>query len=899
MKQQKSSSNNFRLLFQQYPLLSKFTCIIIFSALPFLAISQQKLIDIQTKDVSLSTIITQLENRYDYLFSYKIDDVKNIIITESCSKKGIDEFLKKILKNTGLEHEIINGNYIILKKSKKLDNELSKAQEDNGFQICGQVFDSISQKPLSYANVYLKKSQKGDFAGEDGAFNFNYNLSRNDTVVVSYVGYAERFIPVNFFIKNPCPKIKLSYSNYEIDGIIITDYLTDGIDLADNGAATVLRPERIGALPGQAEPDVFTTLQFLPGINAPNGGASDLYIRGGAADQNLILWEGIPIYHASHYFGMISAFNPYIIDKMKVYRGGFGAEYGGRASSVIDMQTADYKDLNKSEFGAGVNFINAYTQGKLTSKKKTASLVYSLRRSLSELWRSPTFENITQRNQQSVIEGNFDFSNLPKGVHINDGFYFLDSHVKAAAQLSPKDNLAIAFFYGKNDFDNNVTDLQKKEKQIDILDLKSDGLSVAYEREWTPHFSSKLMAVNTLYDYKYKYEIDQLDIPPPVNRFGNKDNRLKEQQLHISNIYTTAKKQDIKFGYQHTNAAVKYQIRHESNSALLAKEQADEVSNIDALYVEYNSPQKNIIGLDAGFRYSYFGKLDQQYFAPRLRLWYNMSDHISWQGNVGKYYQYTSQLVQFKGDFLGIDTPIWVLSNDRNVPVICATQYQLGIVYNKNAWVVDVQAYIKNIKGLSALATSFNTGPAQIKPGDSDSKGVDILLKKRWKNFRAWASYSLSITTYHFPTFNFPEFPAPFDQRHVLNLATQWSKGNFELALGFSIYSGTPYSIMDSFESVPDNMGHILNVPIYENYNNYHVDVQHHLDASILYKFGGKNQSKLHGAAGLSFFNIYNQKNIYDRDYFIGKAQNGVDEIKVNDYQGLGFTPNAVFRVTW
>lgn len=872
---------------------------ILFFAAPYLAFSQQKIIDLKTKNAPLSSILAQLENQYGYLFSYKESDVKNITITDVASPANIDAFLKSILQDTGLEYEIINGNYIILKKGDVYKGDLTSKQENNGFQICGYVFDSLTQKPLPYASVYLKKSQQGDYAGDDGRFNFKSDLSEKDTVVASYVGYAEKYIPVSFFIGNSCPKIKLNYANYEIDYIVVTDYLTDGIDLADNGAATVLRPERIGALPGQAEPDVFTTIQFLPGINAPNGGASDLYVRGGAADQNLILWEGIPIYHASHYFGMISAFNPYIIDKIKVYRGGFGAEYGGRASSVIDMQSADYNDLNKSEFGAGINFINAYTHGKLTTQKKNASLVYSLRRSVSELWRSPTFENITQRNQQSIIEGNFDFSNLPQGVRIADDFYFLDSHVKAAARLSPKDKLSAAFFYGKNDFDNDITDLQKKEKQIDILDLKSNGLSAAYEREWSPRFSSKLLAVHTLYDYGYQYEIDQLDIPPPVNRFGNKNNRLQERQLHFSNHYTTSNKQQIKFGYQHTSTAVKYQIKHESNSALLANEFADVSAKIEALYVEYESPQSKNIGFDAGLRYSYFGELNRHYLAPRLRLWYNMTGHISWQGNLGRYYQYTSQLVQFRGDFLGIDTPIWVLSDDMGVPVIDATQYQLGVIFNKNAWVIDVQAYIKKIDGLSSLATAFNAGPTQIKPGSSSSRGIDILVKKRWNNFRAWASYSFSKATYQFPTFIYPEFSAPFDQRHGLDLATQWSAGHFELALGFNICSGTPYSIMSDFEYVPGNMGHLLTVPIYESYYENHLQIQHHLDASALYKFGEKRHKKLHGVIGISIFNIYNQKNIYSREYFIGKTPDGTDEIKVNDYEGLGFTPNAVIRVEW
>lgn len=874
---------------------------ILFIILPLSIFSQQTIIDLKTDNLPLSEVISQLEKNYDYLFSYKESDIKNIIVAKDIPPIELNDFLNNILQNTGLEHEIINGNYIILKKQKTASDNISennKKESKNSYNICGTVVDSTMNNPLPYASIYLKKSHRGNYTAVNGNFSFGVDPNENDTIVVSYVGYSDKFFPVNFFSQSPCPTIQLNYFQFSQDFIVVTDYITDGIDLTDNGAATVLRTDRIGALPGQAEPDIFQTIQFLPGINCPNGEASNMYVRGGAADQNLILWEDIPIYHASHYFGMISAFNPYIIDKIKVYRGGFGAEYGGRASSVINLQSSDH-NLKRSEFGAGVNFINGYTQGKIATPNKKAAFVYSLRRSISELWRSPTFENITQRNQQGIIQGNFDFNNLPKGVRINDDFYFLDSHIKASAHISENDDLAASFFYGNNDFDNGVLDLQKKEKQIDILDLKSNGVSIAWDHQWSANFSSKILGVNTLYDYDYNYEIDQLDTPASIDRFGNKSNRVNERQIHFSNHLKTANNYEIKLGYQYTNYDVKYQIRHESNMAILANERADVVSDINAFYIAFNSPEKNKFGVGTGLRYSGFEKIKKQYLAPRLRVWYNMNDHISWQGNIGRYYQFTGQLVQFRGDFLGIDTPIWVLADDRQVPVIDATQYQLGLVFHKKAWVVDVQAYVKETNGLSSLATAFNAGPAQIRAGSSAAKGIDILIKKRWDRIWAWACYSLSETTYKFPSFIFPEFAAPFDQRHVLNLAVQWEKGNFELALGFNAYSGTPYSIMTDFKYETGNMGNQLVVPIYDGYNDHHLAVQHHLDASVLYKFKTKKNNKFRGVIGLSLFNIYNQENIYDREYFVRKNQSQMEQIDVNDNSGLGFTPNAVVRVEW
>ena len=876
---------------------------ILFLILPYFAFSQQTIIDINTKNLPLSEVISELEKKYNFLFSYKEADVQNINIEVSAEQKDINGFLKTVLKNTGLEHEIINGNYIILKKTNlPADNITNNSIQEKPLPlICGSVVDSFTQKPLSFASVYFKGTGKGNYSSENGSFNFRSNFSENDTLVVSYVGYDEKRFPVRYFTKNPCPRIQLNYFDFGEDFIVVTDYLTDGIDLADNGAATVMRPERIGALPGQVEPDVFSTIQFLPGINAPSGEASNMYVRGGAADQNLLLWEGIPIYHSAHFFGMISAFNPYIIDKIKVYRGGFGPEYGGRVSSVIDMESAGH-DLKRNEFGAGLNFLNAYTHGKISFAKNKASIVYSLRRSISELWRSPTFDNIALRNQQNLLRVGFDFNNIPKDFVIDDNFYFLDGHVKASAKVSEKDNISAAFFHNNNDFDDKISNPGKKEDQIDVLDLKSNGASFTWEHRWKHNITSKLLGSSSIYDYDYTYEITNFaNNSENPNKTGHKTNKVAEQQFHFSNILKTRKNHTLKFGYHFTHYDVDYLILHENRKREnpLANEQEQFKSNVDALYGEFSSSNKNKIGVDAGLRLSHYEQTDKTYLSPRLRLWYNLSDAFSVQANAGKYYQFISQLVEFKGDFLGFDTPIWVLNGNKDAPVLEATQYQLGFIFNKNAWVVDLQAYTKEIKGLSSLAIGFETDFRRPDLGRSSSKGLDVLVKKRWKNFRTWVSYSLGKTDYHFPKFFDEDFPAPFDIRHAFQWASQLTVGKFEFSLGMHVCSGSPYSIMTDIKINNGPSGNETFDPIYQAYNDHYLPAQHHLDASILYKIESKTNSKFRGVVGLSFFNIYERENIYNREYYIENPQNMPPRIEVNDKAGLGFTPNAVVRFEW
>ena len=873
----------------------------------FIALAQRGDLSINANNTPLDKIINELETEYNYLFSFKKEDVKNIQVSINVEKKDIHALLTALLQNTELEFEIVSGNYVIIKKRVLNDargiSPPSRYQFQNSHNFCGSVVDSLTQQSLAYASIHLKGVYGcGTYSSADGTFGFNCTLLENDTLVVSYVGYKDSKIPVKHFLNTPCPKIHLNYYDFGDDFIVVTDYLTDGIDLGDNGAATILRPNRIGALPGQAEPDIFTTIQFLPGINSSRGESSNFNVRGGAADQNLLLWEGIPIYHASHYFGMISAFNPYIIDKIKVYRGGFGPEYGGRVSSVIDMESAG-SELKESSFGAGINFLNAYTHGQVAAPNNNLTFVYSVRRSISEIWRSPTFENISNRNLQGFVNippASPNGQNIPR---VSDAFDFFDSHFKLAAQVTPKDEISGSFFYATNDFDDKIINPNRQQEQLDILDLKSNGGSINWQHNWSEHFTSEILAVSTLYDYDYNYEINWTDNSPDPRRFGHKFNTLKEKHLNFSNTLTLNNNHRINFGYQFINYEVAYDINHQKGNRTLENQKREFNSNTNALYAEYSSPLDQRTGVDVGARINHYEKRNKNYVSPRLRLWHNLSDDWRLQFNAGKHYQFVSQLVEFKGDIFGIETPIWVMANDKSVPVLDATQYQLGAIYHKNAWVVDLQVYVKETNGLTSLATGFDPSPRNFDIGTSSSRGVDLLVKKRWKDFRIWGSYSLCNTKFNFPTFrDIDDFPAPFDQRHVFNLASQLNIGDFQCSLGFSLASGTPYSVMNEIREEEDGQGDVLLLPVYANFNDQNLPLQHHLDASFLYNFKSKRNRKFKGVVGISFFNIYDQENLYSREYFIdnppGGGLNDV-RISIDDQSGLGFTPNAVVRLEW
>jgi len=867
--------------------------------LPSLLNAQESAIDMALTDGSLEEAIELLEKDYQFLFSYKEEDIKEVRVSIDIKNADINTLLNKLLEKEPIQYEVVNGNYIILSKTTQ-DKQLSADQKARPPKsvLCGTIVDSLTQKQLPFASIYIKGGRKGSYAKEDGSFNFSVALTDKDTLILSYVGYEEKQYQAKDFAGGNCPTVALDYLDFGGDFIVVTDYLTDGIDLGEQGSSTVLRPQRTPVLPGQAEADVLNNIQFLPGIASPDGAASDIYIRGGTPDQNLILWEDIPVYHSAHYFGMISAFNPYIIDQVKVYRGGFGANYGGRISGVIDMKSPDYR-LKESEFGAGLNFIHGYTYGKLSLLDKKVSVVYSLRRSLSELWRSPTFENITNRNQQNLLLlGNVSLSALPPGIKTREAFNFFDGHVKTSFKMSDKEELSLAGFYGDNYFDNFVRDSNKKQNQEDVLDLQNRGFSINWSKKWRKNLETKLIGVSTQYNYDYRYDVTSTD-GNASDKFGVKENIINEQQIHFSIAHHTNKNHQLKAGYQFINYDVAYQIVKETDMSATEGKEDDFTSKLQAVYLDFNSAEKSVFGVNAGLRLSHYEKTNQVYPEPRLRAWYKFSEDLSLHASGGRYYQFLSQLVEFRGDDIGIITPIWVLASDETVPVLGATQFQLGMVFNKNSWVVDLQLYSKNIDGLTSLATGFTLRPKGYDLGTSVVRGLDLLVKKRWKNYRSWISYSLSKADYSFETFFDSDFAAPYDQRHVLSWVNLFEAGPFEFSMGWKIASGKPFSRMDRFEIIKDGMGPDIARPIYRAYNSENLPLCHQLDISVQYTFQPKPAPKWKGVVGVSLFNVYRSENIYDREFYVDLRRDRPASIEQLDKQSLGFTPNIVFRIEW
>lgn len=883
--------------------------------------AQEATYEILVKDQPLSKVLQQIEKELGLLFSYQ---KKNIVhIQKDFNIKGPKNnyplLLKQLFHQTGLSFKIVDDQYVVI----------TKKETPEETHICGVIVDKQTKEKLPYANIIVKGKSHGSVSNIDGYFELKHLFESKDSLNISYVGYEEQTIPYAHFTNENCPTIALSYLKIKEAFLIISDYLTDGVSVEHNGASTDIKPRLCGNVAGVLEPDVLSTIQFLPGISNPSSRVSDIYIRGCKPDQNLVMWEDIPIYHTAHYFGMISAFNPFIIENTKIYRGGFNSTYGGRLGGVIELQSGSENSYkNYIGLGADMTHAKAYMHQKLNFNKPSA-ITFSMRRSFNELGETPTFKTYSRFNQQGlVLDGRelvFFQKNDKDEININNDFSFVDTHAKFSSTINEKNRIEIAGFFANNIFNDSINDINKRRTQKDSLYLKNYGASMKWYHHWNENWQTTLKGIATNYQVEYIYQIEDKYINDAVFLKGLKENRIKENQLNLVNLYKINEAQHFEFGYHLTHYNAGHNITEDKFRAKPLDISEQSYANVHTLYTHYQNPINNKIGIQAGFRLSYnaqaeisANKKQSWFFEPRLRLDYRLNNAISLHGSYGKHHQFLGEVYIFKGDKNGFTIPIWALAEKESIDVQIGHLYQMGAIYQAKTWVVDLQIYGRTINGLSSRLYDFEVADLNNPiTGEARIKGLDLLIKKRTGKLRSWLSYSLNQTTLFFKERgkdrNLGDFSADYEQPHVFDFTNQLRLQNWHLALGFKIASGLPYTEIVGYkespinnmlppdEMMPPNMG-MPPIPTelepeYGAINVPRLSATKSINLSAEYQLKPSSQ-KWKMYAGCSVKNILNFKNIASRYYTLDPI-NRENPIRQIDKLDLPFTPNVTIRFEW
>lgn len=839
------------------------------------------------KNAPLIDVIKQIERHSDLTFNYDPRLVEPLRFSGRIAV-GSPGFLEKILSSTPLGFEIVNKNILVF---------LAEAQE---YTICGYLVDAKSDYPLSFANVYIDDGRQGTQSNTDGRFEYKVKARKNEVVTLSYLGYQKKQIPIQVFESGNCPSFQL-HINPLVFGteIVVKDYLLDGIQEGDHYNAVDLNIQQIANSYVNIEQDLLKTIQYLPGVSSSDESATNLQIRGGTADQNLILWEGVSLYEPGHFFGMISAINPFVVENVKVYKGVFDPSYDDRVGGVIDISLND-SISTVFKGGGGTTLTEAHAFLDFPIQPKRLSLLLSGRRSLSPWFGTPPMESYTNKVFQGtkVVETEDELS--PE-----QAISFYDWNAKLNWQLAPQARLKLSYFKSQNDFNFTTQLFEEDWLTTDDVIFGTEAISSSLDLNLCRNWSGKIFGTYSHYrnDYSYLIEEEEADSTGEQIFLNNVFNQIRDFSAGFSNRWTWDSDLEFRLGYTFNQKMVDFNIDYRS---IFEGQHQDLNSQVGTFHNLYSSLQyqHRKWQLDIGLRSTYYKEAQQLAFSPRLNAQLALNKRLKLKFSAGLLHQYITQLREFGENDLEINSPIWVISRTETNTAQEARKLAVGALYQGKGWLLDVEAYHHVTRGLSTYSSAFRRQDniEEFAAGDAQANGVDLLVTKHWKNYKLWFNYSFSYATYFFPEIEDVPFAATNNQPHKLSIMNSYTHDLWTLSLNYQFRSGLPFSAPEGIEAFYEEEDEEYYYELlYPSLNAGKLPGYQRLDLSLSRKFSlAQNGGK--GEIAISLLNLLDHENLFQRDHYIfldDELENPDPQLREFDKFLIGQSMQFLFRIYW
>ncbi|WP_121667820.1 TonB-dependent receptor plug domain-containing protein [Mesonia aquimarina] len=731
-------------------------------------------------------------------------------------------------------------------------------------QILTQIEKRFNIK-FSYANRDVKKIE---------LIPPDTNLSFNETM--TYLNKQTNFLFQAISNNIIAIQKKKDHENFKpvekLEEVMLTNFLAKGINKKNNGVFEI-NYKNFGILPGLIEPDALQTLQALPGVESVNETVSNINVRGGTNDQNLILWDGIRMYQYGHFFGLISSFNPYQTKKVSLIKNGTNPAFGNSVSSVISMETE--KDLNKNFYGeVGVNFIS--THGFVdTPLGEKSSIQVSARNSINGFFITPTYYQYYDRAFQDTEIT----SSTPQSINSDQDFNFFDASVRWLYDFSDQDKLRVNFIYTGNDlaFTENALIGGNLVSRESSLSQKSLGFGIHHNRTWSNNFESSTQF------YYSNYNVNGTNADVFEDQRVYQENNVNEFGLKINTLLNFNKYFQFQNGYEFIGTNIR-DTEKISNPSFMQEDEESLTTHALFSSIKYRSDNKQTRA-EIGGRFNYFNKFNLLLAEPRITFNQRFLDFFTLEVLGELKSQTTTQIIDFETDFLGIEKRRWQLANQQDIPILKSKQLSLGLRYYRNQWLFSAEAYTKKVDNISSQSQGFQNQYqyAQII-GDYTINGIDFLVNKRFENLSAWISYSLTNNNYIFDNLGNTSFPNNVEIINSLSVAASYNLDQFKFSGGINWRSGKPFTPLtaDGLEN---------NIFQYEEANSSNLKNYLRVDVSASKEFNlNKN---LDAYVGISIWNLLDRKNIINAYY----ERPNNNDIELIEQEALGLTPNFVFRL--
>ncbi|WP_303920696.1 TonB-dependent receptor [Draconibacterium sediminis] len=728
--------------------------------------------------------------------------------------------------------------------------------------ISGYVTDLTTGESLINANIYETLEKKGTVSNVYGFYSLTLPAGQH-SLQFSFVGYNKQILGLNLQ-KDTVINMKLKQMA-DLDEITVhgskSNVERTQMSLIELPTARI---EKLPVILG--EPDVLKVIQLLPGVQAGTEGTSGIYVRGGGADQNLFLLDGVPVYNASHLFGFFSVFNSNAVKTVNLYKGGFPARFGGRLSSVVDIRMKEGNDQEyKGEFSVGLISSRFSFEGPI-NKGKTAFIV-SGRRTYIDVLAQPFIQLANKKADNEDI---------------NAGYYFYDLNAKINHRFSDRDRLFLSVYSGK---DKAYEKSEFTSVQTNYSDKYNDNLgwgNITSALRWNHVFSPKLFSNATLTYSKYRFDVES-DYEYTEQEHYDRDyfrylSGINDVTAKIDFDYYPAINHSLKFGASNTWHTFRPGVNHEKTTIDEEGYQLDQdttygneniaATEFDA-YVEDSWNITPRLNANIGLHFSWFNVQNTNYtsFQPRMALRYLVSDNLSVKASYAKMSQYIHLL---SSSTISLPTDLW-LPTTQNVKPQNSQQWALGAAYNhKKGYEFSVEAFYKKMDNLieykpGATFSGVSEGwESKIETGKGWSYGAEFMLEKKTGKTTGWLGYTLSWSNRKFDNLNFGEtFPAKYDRRHDVNLVLnhEFSK-KFDIGLAWVYGTGNATTLgAQDYAAMLPGMGRYQSdgmITYYGGRNSYRMPAYHRLDLSMNF-----HKQKKHGVRTwtVGLYNAYSRQN--------------------------------------
>ena len=726
------------------------------------------------------------------------------------------------------------------------ENEPSKSATISGF-----IRDAKTGESLSGAVIYPEENPSiGISSNSYGYFSLTLPAGKY-SLTIQFMGYKTKTIPLDLS-ENVRLNIDMEEESVTLKEVTITAE-RNNTNVIQNDLISKINIREIQSIPViLGEKDILKTIQLLPGVTPAGEGNAGFYVRGGGVDQNLILLDEAPVYNPSHLLGFFSTFNSDAIKDITLYKGGFPAEYGGRLSSVVDIQM---NEGNNKTFhlsgGIGLIASRLAIEGPLFKNK--GSFMIAARRTYADIF----LKFLPRTGADSTAR--------------KSTLYFYDLNMKANYQLSDKDRLYFSCYLGRDNFNLGGT-------------VGLDWGNVTATTRWNHIISDKIFSNTSLIfnRYSYRFNIDVGNLTMKVLS-EIKDWNLKED-LH----YYLNSNNNIKFGFNsifHTFVPSKV---GSSSTILRIRSMDNKYALENALYVSNEQTISTHLKATYGLRYSLFssigpgtvytydqvsdvidsatyprGKIFNSFggFEPRLLVNYIINDSSSVKVSYARTRQYIHLLSNTTST-----TPfdLWVPSNVNILPEI-ADQYTVGYFRNisNNMFETSVEVYYKTMKNQidyrnGANLILNNKVESQLVFGKGWAYGAEFLIRKKYGKLTGWISYTLSKTRRQFPDINNGNvYLAKQDRPNNLAIV-----GMYELNPKLT-FSATWIYISGNVVTFPSGRYYVDGniVPLYTERNGYRMPDYHRLDVGVTWQ--RKKTNRFESNWNFSVYNVYGRSNAY------------------------------------